>query len=175
MTFVGLWEDLVTLCAWVWSLLAGIGGTHLPWMNQPGFISPAQIVSRVFANPRPAHRYTYLFEGTLDYDAIHHPKAQVVVRLTSPHGSIQRLARVDHEGHYSLELAIDAAYHEPVDWSMQAAVAGAPSQALYGRRIVMDDDEIIVVRDGHDSSSVATRHPPTPYRPATAIAEGSIG
>ena len=103
------------------------------------------------------------------------PHARVLVRLVSPHGRTEKVSKADAQGRYSLELDIDAARHEPVDWSMHADTSDGLEVELAGRRIAMDDDRIIVVRDGRDSTPAPSRRLPIRYIPSSPYEEASVG
>jgi len=132
-------------------------------------------ISKVVPAIAPIRHCTYLFEGTASSRSILLPHARVLVRLTSPHGRTEKVSVADAQGRYSLVLDIDAARHDPVDWSMQTDTADGLDVELAGRRIAMDDDHIIVVHDGRDSAPAPTRHRPIRYTPSTSYEEASVG
>lgn len=111
-------------------------------------------------------RYTYIFDGVAsDNVSTLYPGAKISIHISSPLGTQVKNTTADDEGHYYLEFNIEAARHSPVDWSVETDSANGQHVELAGRRIVMANDEMIVVRDGRESSAVAARPPSIHYIP----------
>lgn len=132
---------------------------------------PAEVIRfsrQPIAAPKPAQpkpeairQYTYLFEGTASSeDRTALPGANVLVQIRSPRGTQIQIAKADGDGRYSMAVQIEAADHDPVDWILNTYLTDGEQLGVDGRRIVLKDDEVIVVHDGVHSLSEPTL-PPT--------------
>ncbi len=91
--------------------------------------------------------YNYTFEGkaTVHGQACHN--ASVLVRLTNGTTSVTRGGLTDENGFYSLELSMDAAANEPVDWMMTAKNVDGGKVELIGRKIVTREEDAVTVEN----------------------------
>jgi len=176
MTLIGMWQDLAMIWVWLGALLLGGPQPHKLLSPLSETAAPTMVnISKVPAAEAPIRHCTYLFEGTATSHSILRPYARVMVRLTSPHGTKAKESVADAEGRYSLTVDIDAARHEPVDWSMQTDVEDGLNVEVAGRRIVMDEDRWIVVHNGRDSAPAEILKPAIRYTPSKSYEEASVG
>ena len=96
--------------------------------------------SMVFQSDPLLHRYSYVFEGKATFHNKPCPNASVLVRMTSGDNTVAKGTVTDAEGSYHLTIAIDAADHSPVDWTMEAYTADFNTVELSGRQIVERED-----------------------------------
>lgn len=98
-------------------------------------------------NPsRVLHRYAYRFEGRATYKGVPCPQANVVVHLSSSQGTKTAGGFTEENGSYAIDLVIEAAADEPVDWTMEAFTRDFHKVQMDGRRIVTKEDTLITVQ-----------------------------
>lgn len=85
--------------------------------------------------------YLYRFEGKATFQGEPCANASVTVRVETPQGTLFKGGMTDEGGNYSIELALQGARFDPVDWTMNAYTPDSKKAQLIGRRIIMHEDE----------------------------------
>jgi len=96
------------------------------------------------------HDYLYQFHGRAMYKGRPAANASVVLRLTTKRDSIVRGAITDADGNYTIEMMVCGKNTEAVRWVMQSYTPDSQPVELEGSRIILQEDERIVVQNGQD-------------------------
>lgn len=91
--------------------------------------------------------YTFRFEGRATHAGKPVPNASVLVFLTTSQGRQTQGVTSDENGFYSIEVSLEGSRNEPIDWSMTARTPDSQQVELVGRRILMHEEETIMVQN----------------------------
>lgn len=111
-------------------------GPAAPWVN-PGF-------------DRSLRRYTFNFEGKTTVREQPVSGALVRLRLTTSEGETNFETRSNEAGQYSIEVSLNGLESEPIDWSMTAQTTDLRQVEFVGRKILMREDDTIMVQNPID-------------------------
>jgi hypothetical protein len=114
---------------------------HMAKKRVPHVTTKPMPNSMMFRTDPRLHRYNYIFEGKASFHGEPCPNASVLVRVESEDLSTANGTVTEADGSYRVEVAIDAADHAPVDWTMEAYTADFHKVELSGRRIVQKEEE----------------------------------
>ena len=96
------------------------------------------------------HDYQYQFRGRALYKGLPVAHASVVLRVMTNRDSIVRGAITDADGNYAIEIMVCGKSMDSVQWVMRSYTPESRPVELEGSRIIMQEDEKVIVQSGLD-------------------------
>ena len=90
-------------------------------------------------------KYVYTFEGIATYDDQRCPNASILVRLSTADETRTVGGVTNADGTYSIQVPINAAVNDPIDWVVEGFTPDFQKVEMTGRRIVAKEDDPVTL------------------------------